>query len=528
MKRMMALMLALTMAAAMAGCKTTPEEPAVIGKNVDILIDKATKTDGETATPAPTGPDNRAILAEKLGVPERFTANSSFSDGMLTYAADVQIELPDAAALPVMRVEPADFSQELVTKVYGYLVGDTPMYQQQLRMTKERIEEELVFWRQILKDPDSAKESKAQAEEKIAELEKGYGSAPGSAALISADATIGTQQEIDIQTGKVRAEYIGVDLAEIPGLGVQDGKTFSIRNNSENGEIIREENVGGFTVTDTASKGARFYYLNSTDREPDKICQVRTEVVKPDGLTDRPERICGFSYQDAMDMAQGFLDAAGIEGMQIDSVGLVLVLPGSYNDLFYGANVNREEQETAMADAMNGKFDGDALDVRFELELVRTANGIPVMSEGISSYLDDAWGKQWYYESFSIVLDSKGIQGVAWTSPHKIIETVTEDANMRPFSEIAEIFDNMFRVTYDAQGMKNEVQITRVTLTLRRIMEQNNIGYGLFVPVWNFYGTQTVSYPDYPEEPPMRMASVNPLLIINGIDGTVIDIDKGY
>jgi hypothetical protein len=255
---------------------------------------------------------------------------------------------------------------------------------------------------------------------------------------------------------------------------------------------------------------------------------VDAETVTPDSLTDRPERISGFSYQNAMDMAQEFLAAAGIEDMQFESIGLVLVLPGSYNDLLYGSKMTPEGEDSVMADAMNGKFDGDAQDVRFELDMVRTADGIPVMSEGISSYLDDAWGKQWYYERCSIEVCPDGITSVAWTSPHKIIETVTEDANMRPFSEIAEIFDNMFRMKYDAQGMKNEVQITQVTLTLRRIMEQNNIGYGLFVPVWNFYGMQTVSYPDYPEEPPMTMASANPLLILNGIDGTVIDLDKGY
>lgn len=527
MKRITALMLALITAVVLAGCKTTPEEPVVIGKNVDILIDKATETDGSTTTPAPTGPDNRAILAEKLGVPERFVAQNSFSEGLLTYAADTEIELPDAAALPVMRVEPADFTQELVDKMYDYLVGDTPMYQQQLRMTKERIEEELVSWRKILEDPDSEDESKAQAEEQIAKLEKGYGSAPDNAALIPADAAIGTQQEIDFQTGKVRAEYIGVDIAEVPGLGVQDGKTFYIRNNSENGEIIKEENVGGFTVTDTASKGARFYYSDSS-AEWGQDCQVIAETVTPDSLTDRPERISGFSYLDAVGMAHDFLNAAGIEDMEAASIRLILVLPGSYNDQFYSARGDRKDQETAMAEAEAGAFDGEAQDVRFELKYTRTVGGVPVMSEGISSYIDDAWGQQWYYEEFAIEVSPDGIISVRWTSPHKVIETVTEDANMLPFGDIAEIFDQMFRVKYDAQGMKNEVQITRVTLTLRRIMEQNNIGFGLFVPVWNFYGTQAVSYPDYPEEPPMMMGTTGPLLTINGIDGTVIDLDKGY
>ena len=59
-------------------------------------------------------------------------------------------------------------------------------------------------------------------------------------------------------------------------------------------------------------------------------------------------------------------------------------------------------------------------------------------------------------------------------------------------------------------------------------MDQNNIGYGLFVPAWDFYGTMTVSWPDSPEDPPQNWLSNEPLITINAIDGTVIDLDKGY
>ncbi len=531
MKKVLSMILVIVMLAAFAGCQATPEKPLVTGKNVDNLIQKATETDETVITsPEPAGPDNRAILMEKLDIPERFIAQNSYSDGRLTYTADADISLPDAAALPVMRVEPADFSQELVDKLYGYLVGDTLMYQQQQQYTKAQVEEDLVMWRQILNDPGSAAESKAQAEEKIAELEEGYGSAADSPELVPADAAIGIQQEIDIQTGKVRAEYSGVDLAEVPGVRVQRGKTFLVRNNTKDGVIIKEENVGGFTVTDTASQGARFYYTDY-DLSPtpgDASCYVDAETVTPDSLTERPDKINGFTYQNALDMAQGFLDAAGIEDMKVSSLTLILVLPDSYNDVLFDGNAKLTDHETAMLDVRNGKYDNEAKDVRYKLELVRSVSGVQVTSDGLSSYIDDAYGKQWYYERFTIDVCSKGISGVSWISPYTIVETVAGDANMLAFNEIAGIFDNMFRATYDTSGANNEGKVTRVTLTLRRVMEQNNIFSGLLVPVWDFYGSLTVSYPDYPEEPPMEMVSDKSLLTINGIDGTVIDVDKGY
>lgn len=529
MKKVIWFGMALLCAASMAGCQKSPENPIVVGKNVDTLIDMASESDGEAVqTPIPGGTDYRTILAEKLGVPERFVTNESYSDGRLTVISDAEIVLPNAAALPVMRVEPADFSQETVDKLYDYLIGDTPMYQQQMRCTKAQIEEDLVFWRQILSDPDSAEESKLQAEEKIAELEAGYDSAPDNSELIPADATIGTQQEIDFQTGETKSEYSGVDLAEIPGLGVMEGKTFSIRNNNQDGEIIIEENVGGWEVTDTASQGARFYYTNYNLARYDS-CHVPAETVTPDSLTDRPDEIGDFSYQDALDMVRELLEAAGIGDMQVSSIEMILVLPESYNDTFYGMNVGPAEQETIDADIRSGMYDSEALDVRYKLSLMRTEGGIPVTSNGSSCYIDDAmFGAQWFYENFSIEVCSGGISDVSWSSPHKITETVTEDATLLSFDEIAEIFDNMYRVTYDASGNNMAGEITRVTLTLRRIMEQNNIGYGLFVPVWDFYGNMTVTYPDYPEEPAQEWMSDKPLLTINGIDGTVIDLDRGY
>ena len=58
---------------------------------------------------------------------------------------------------------------------------------------------------------------------------------------------------------------------------------------------------------------------------------------------------------------------------------------------------------------------------------------------------------------------------------------------MLSFTEIADVFSNMYRVKYDASGSNLAGKVTRVTLTLRRIMEQNNIGYGLLYR----YGTST-------------------------------------
>lgn len=533
MRKITPFFLALIVLLALTACQKSPESPIVVGKNVDLLIDKATETQSDAEpTPLPENTDYRSILADKLGVPALYTANGSFSDGKLTFSANAPIELPNVAAMPVMRVEPANFSQEQVDRLYKELIGDTPMYQQQMRLTKTQIEDELIFWRGVLNgdaENSDSEEARLQAKEKIAELESAYASAADSPSQVPADATIGIQEEIDFSSGKKLCEYSGVDIAAYPGMNIQKGKTFSVHNNTEDGEIIIEENVGGYTVTDTASKGARFYFYNY-DLVPQDVCYVRGETVRPGSLTDRPEQVSGFSYEDAMRMAEDFLSNAGIEDMQVDSLSLTYLLPNEYQDKLYKIDILPADREAKLAQVSDGKYDNDIIGTQIELKLVRTVEGIPVTSNGSSCYIGDAmFGQQWFYEEFKIGVCSEGVYSVSWASPHHIIQAVAEDANMKSFGDIAEIFDNMYRVKYDdmTKSFHCEGSVTRVSLTLRRIMEQNNIGYGLFVPAWDFYGT--MAYHDSEEKADSFLEqSDKPILIINAIDGSVIDLDKGY
>ncbi len=520
MKRVFAVLTALVVAAVFAGCQSTPEDPVVIQKDMEQMIEKAQATASVSETSGNT-------LAQRLSVPERFIADESYSDGQLTLTADAEIVLPRVDTLPVVRVEPADFSQEMVDKLYDYLIGDTQMYQQQEIPTKEQIQENMVRCQEILSDPNSSEESKLQAEEHIAELEAAYPSASDSIDLVAANAKIGTQAKYHPGTGEKMSEFIGVNIAQSPGLNVFEGKNFYVKNNNKNGEIIVKENVGGWTVTDTASQGAKFRYTNY-DLSIHNGLTVDAETVTPDRLNDRPERIADFTYQDALDTAQGFLSAAGIKDMQAIALTLKIVLPESYYTILYG-DITPSEQEANEADIENGKYDSKAQDTHIQISFVRTLGGIPVTSDGSSSYIDDAmFGAQWFYETFTVEVCSQGICSVEWISPHRITETVTEDANILKFDKIAEVFDKMYRVTYDARGNSFAGEVTRVVLSLRRVMDQNNIGYGLFIPVWDFYGTMTVSSTDYPEEPSEEWMADEPLITINAIDGTVIDLDKGY
>ena len=64
-----------------------------------------------------------------------------------------------------------------------------------------------------------------------------------------------------------------------------------------------------------------------------------------------------------------------------------------------------------------------------------------------------------------------------------------------------------------------QYKIDRVELCLQRIAEPDSLYTGLLVPAWNFYGGHEYMQLD---------DNSVPLLSINAIDGSIIDIAKGY
>ena len=48
---------------------------------------------------------------------------------------------------------------------------------------------------------------------------------------------------------------------------------------------------------------------------------------------------------------------------------------------------------------------------------------------------------------------------------------------------------------------------------------------GLLIPVWDFYGYETITYADGQT---LTMPDVYSMLTINAVDGSIIDVKKGY
>jgi hypothetical protein len=224
-----------------------------------------------------------------------------------------------------------------------------------------------------------------------------------------------------------------------------------------------------------------------------------------------------------------------------------------------------------------GNYDGlisPAEHYAYELYLCRMVNGIPVSYiRGASGNMEDideamkgaetsgeldteAFSSigEWSYETINVMVDDTGVISFDWASPLNIGETVVANSALLPFADISAKFEQQIQIEYETQANDEYIAyisftVTRVALEYQRIAEQNSIENGLLVPVWNFYGTCSAMSAGSTEITPegYEVITTNgngedisqgflngdgvyayPLMTINAIDGSIIDITQGY
>jgi hypothetical protein len=120
MKKALIIVIALALSVGIIGCQKTPENPIVVGKDSQNVIDGAQQN-----------PDRKSIdemLTQSEGdaqnIPDRMTFSVADKAGTVTVNADAQIILPNARDISVVRVQGRDFSQDDADRILNYFIGD--------------------------------------------------------------------------------------------------------------------------------------------------------------------------------------------------------------------------------------------------------------------------------------------------------------------------------------------------------------------------------------------------------------------
>ena len=111
MKRMFTIVVTLFTVVMLTGCQETPADPVVIGKDYEGMIDKANRPETDASGEA----EPAVSLAEMVSAPEHYAERFEGLNGLVNMYFDADVILPEAESIKSVNVEPADFSQEVVS-----------------------------------------------------------------------------------------------------------------------------------------------------------------------------------------------------------------------------------------------------------------------------------------------------------------------------------------------------------------------------------------------------------------------------
>jgi hypothetical protein len=150
---------------------------------------------------------------------------------------------------------------------------------------------------------------------------------------------------------------------------------------------------------------------------------------------------------------------------------------------------------------------------------------------------DDSFVSSWREEYIAAWIDRDGtLLDFSWRDKLKQTEVLSPETPLLPFDEIMELLKaQLNRVFTWEDHLDGTIVIDDVELGLMRIREKNNMESGLLVPVWYFTGSFV--YADKQAQGRLDRGfsdsqahheEYRPLLVINAVDGSIIDVMKGY
>ena len=482
----------------LVACVPTPDEPIVIGKDQTEML--------KTASKPITGDDAALSLAERLGAPARYTY--AYQKGTLTIDADAEIVVPDGE-LPIVRVFPKEFDQATVTRLWNVLVGDVPMQVVSYEPTKADIAEEIEAMLDALEADEPGAfgfETNEELEQRIAVYRQKYSDAPDEPIGVPNDGTLYTESEYD-DDGKVAASHTCIQ-AESKEAGIR----FTVSNSFDNDAPIKTtlyDDLGkeiGFSIRNV-ERSASFTFIK--DNDPKAQCyRWEQEITASDVIPAEAAHSLTATPQSAWEAARTLLVDMGLSD-EYAAQRLFLIKDWGPDD---------EPREFAYRVVCTHKVYGASAlmigNIRDEGDL-------------------DMYAPSWRYERFYIDVGNDGVYCIQLLAPLTLGETLIEQTSLMPFAEIQAVIEKMLPIVYADENGDNsdlpddrcyEKHINRVELGLWRVREQDRIDRGLLIPAWAVYANTVeidtlggYGWRDY-----------QPILLVNAVDGSVIDTNAGY
>lgn len=160
----------------------------------------------------------------------------------------------------------------------------------------------------------------------------------------------------------------------------------------------------------------------------------------------------------------------------------------------------------------------------YVLVYTRVIDGVPLLPASyqtmMAGYRSDLYIPPIGYDQMFVTLDRQGrISNFYWSCPSTVQEGRIPQ-ELLPFEKIMNIAEKMLPLCYQSEEVQDEqcFLVSRISLGYMALLQRDRLSFAL-TPVWVFYGDC---------EPKQAYQSYRPLLTLNAVDGTVVDLKYGY
>lgn len=418
-------------------------------------------------------------------VPDWFTGEWTGLEDTFTVKADAEIILPeDIGKLCTAKVKRHAFTQEEADKIMEVFLKGNTLYEEH-PFSKEDIQEWIEKDEAILRGelPYEGDGSIERLPEVIAYMKKQMEEAPHEGERIPADTSF--------QLNDMEWKYI-------EGYADVDGKTLhlTIRNSGDDHLWADEVNVweegygrtgGTALITNESIDGRRNF-----------------------------EKVSAAGYEQEVAVGDRLMEELGLDMFTCNGVVPVQ----------YAQEVVIDDHYTPVATGEEGVL----------LEYVREVNGLPLTKTNFDASASESGAPDigsWYYERIQIYVLGDRVVCFDWENPYEVTD-IQSTGTLMDFAEIQDVFAHMIFVKNNywlginkANGFDyfHDCKIDKVQLTLMRVRPKDSVTEGTIIPVWDFWGTDLGTAPDYDDS---VHEEYGVLLTLNALDGTLVDREIGY
>lgn len=453
------------------GCVPTPEAEVVLKKDTQRMIETAENAEQESLREMAEVPENMHIFQEVA---------STRTDVQITI--DAEVVMPDTTAMPVVHMRLGEIQEDILRNIQRLIGNGSGALDDFPRA---------YYLAEAQKWADRRDAGELDKYDSVEEL---------NAAIAELLATANEAPETP-----VFKEEDPLDEARERGctiyFGWSDQETVFQLNFGPAGHIyflrdIQDDQAfGAYTVTTEGFNGC----LMSAN----PINNLQGRIDRGEITLRLPER----SLEDATAFAQKLLQDIGLREFTCVGARIAPLIPNRHN-------IERNCRCV------------------YEVLFTRQINGVNITYTDVdssnSAFGTNSYAPSWGYEKIQMFVDDAGVFGLLFNEQYEILDTTVPSAKLISLEDAIKSFVNMIELKFaktESSTIKKDatIQVTEIRLGLTRVQEKGDLEQGYLVPSWTFFGVY-----DMDARGAQGYDGTDPLLTVNALDGTIIDLNVGY